>query len=211
MGYAVHITRKAISWANKEDAAGISLAEWQDYIATDPEMRSVNLVVALEDGPGAAGRPAAAGQCVWLPYSKTGRTGSYASFLHEGDRVTVQNPDEEILGKMQAIAHALHARVQGDDDEYFDEPAQTYGPPSPGSAAGAGAGADFRDFQTFASAGAAQPLLDALGQRGIVYHTTFDTGQVAFDPSFANNQLRGYPNRQLYQVIRAQAKWSMAR
>lgn len=187
MGYNVHITRKTISWADETDQAAITLTEWEAYIASDPEMRLDNEVELPGYSTNAPVRVARPGRSVWLPYSKSGRIANYAWFSHEGDRVTVQNPDEQILGKMQAIAHVLHARVQGDDDEYFDEPAQTYGPSSPNSAVGVGA--DFRDFQTFASAGAAQPLLDALGQRSIAYHTTLDNGRVAFDPSFANNQL----------------------
>lgn len=33
----------------------------------------------------------------------------------------VKNPDEEILGKMLAIAQECGARAQGDDGEYFDD------------------------------------------------------------------------------------------
>ena len=38
MGYDVHITRKAESWGHGQDSAAISLAEWQAYVATDPEL-----------------------------------------------------------------------------------------------------------------------------------------------------------------------------
>lgn len=127
------------------------------------------------------------GASVWVPYSKNGRQGRYARFAHHTDRVTVESPDEEMLGKMQAIAHTLGARVQGADGEYFDD----YGvaPTGPVRAGNTWASMEFRDFQTFVSAEAAQPLLAALERAGIATVTAFDNGQMAFDPSFANNQL----------------------
>lgn len=101
--------------------------------------------------------------------------------------MTVKSPDEEILGKMQSIAHALGARVQGNDSAYFGD----YGtaPAGPMQAANTWASMEYRQFQTYASAEAAQPLLAALEQQGIVPLTIFDNGQLAFDASFANSQL----------------------
>jgi hypothetical protein len=188
MGYDAHITRKQ-HWADEADNATISLAEWLAYVAADPEMQLDNHAEAPAGATGTTlGIDSSEGLSVWLPYSKNGRAGNYAWFAHEGDRVTVKNPDEEILGKMLAVAHALGARVQGDDGEYYDEVAPLFANPATNST-GTWADAGFRNFQTFASAGAAEPLLQALKAAGIPYHTTFDTGQVAFDPSFANNQL----------------------
>ncbi|GAA4507134.1 hypothetical protein GCM10023172_37230 [Hymenobacter ginsengisoli] len=187
MGYDVHITRKQ-HWADEEEAATISLAEWLAYVAADPEMRLDNHAEAPVGDTGTTPGVESQGLSVWLPYSKNGRAGNYAWFAHEGDRVTVKNPDEEILGKMLTIAHALGARVQGTDGEYYDEVAPLFANPA-SSSTGTWADAGLRNFQTFASAGAAEPLLQALAEAGIPYHTTFDTGQVAFDPSFANNQL----------------------
>ena len=187
MGYDVHITRKQ-HWADEEDNATISLAEWLAYVATDPEMRLDDHAEAPVGDTDTTFGVESEGLSVWLPYSKNGRAGNYAWFSHEDDRVTVKNPDEEILGKMLAVAHALGARVQGDDNEYYDEVEPLFANPGAGGTA-AWADAGFRNFQTFASAGAAQPLLQALTEAGIPHNTTFDTGQVAFDPSFANNQL----------------------
>lgn len=42
-----------------------------------------------------------------------------AWFTHSKDRITVKNPDEEILVKMHQIALALSAKVQGDDGEEY--------------------------------------------------------------------------------------------
>jgi hypothetical protein len=190
MGYDVHITRKAKSWADEEDAAAISLAEWKAYIADDPEMRLADQTEVSLHNPDVA-LPAlpttVANRCMWLGYSKNGRGGHYAWFAHEVDRVTVKNPDEEILGKMLAIAQALQGRVQGEDGAYFDE-APAYVPDIHADTIFE-ASTDFRDFQTFASAEAAQPLLAMLARQGFVVRTAADNGQVAFDPSFANNQL----------------------
>lgn len=47
----------------------------------------------------------------------------------------------------------------------------------------------FAPFQLFASADEAQPLLAALAERGIEATTSLDAGQLAFDPSCANQQL----------------------
>ncbi|MDJ0366628.1 hypothetical protein QMK33_15835 [Hymenobacter sp. H14-R3] len=187
MDYNVHITRKAESWAAGDEDAVISLPEWLAYVANDPEMQLDSQAGAPVPGL-EAGLPAeAAGLSVWLGYSRHGRGGKYAWFSHEEDRVVVQNPDEEILGKMLAVAQVFEARVQGDDGEYFDET------PTDMQAARAEtsyeARTDFRAFQTFASAEAAQPLLAMLAQQGIVARTDADNGQMAFDSSFANNRL----------------------
>lgn len=187
MNYHVHITRKATSWADAHDPAAITLAEWENYVIGDEEMRLDDQLA--EPDFGAATTPATHvdGLSVWLAYSKKKRVGNYAWFYHDQDRITVRNPNEEILGKMLAIARVLHARVQGDDNEYFDDASQPYLQPEEDGLAWAVS--DFRDFQTTASAEAAQPLLQALARHGLDYRTSQDNGQVAFDPSFANNQL----------------------
>jgi hypothetical protein len=186
MGYEVHITRKAASWNDANDEATISLAEWQEYVTNDPEMQA-------DDFLNPSNRTSVptdweiVGASIWVPYSRNGRDDYYARFIHQHDRITVSQPDEEILGKMLLVAYTLQARVQGDDGEYFDEyNAQPVGLAPAGNT---WAEREFRDFQTFASAEAAQPLLAALEQQGIVAHTAFDNGQMAFDPSFANNHL----------------------
>jgi hypothetical protein len=186
MGYDVHITRKVRSWDDRGDSATISLAEWQAYVASDPEMQ-VDELLNSTNRTDAPTDWELTGASIWTPYSRNGRAGYYARFGHHDDRITVSQPDEEILVKMLAIAHVLGARVQGDDGEYFDEAdAQPTGPAQAGAR---WTSPEFRTFQTYASAEAAQPLLAALEQQGIKAITSFDNGQVAFDPSFANNQL----------------------
>jgi hypothetical protein len=186
MGYNVHITRKAEEGTGTRADEAISLAEWQDYVANDPEMQPDGTSDA-PDRSDALTDWEVSGASIWAPYSKNGRAGRYARFTHQDDHITVENPDEEILAKMLAIAQALRARVQGEDGEYFDEHSAPVADLEDGMLPWASS--DFRDFQTFASAEAAQPLLAMLAQQGILARTAFDNGQLAFDPSFANNQL----------------------
>ena len=199
MGYAVYIVRKAEGEGGEQKrAAAITLAEWKAYVATDPELRLTDYAEASGYGAGPGSAAGAAGAdlgalpaeaevlSLWLAYSRM-RAGKYAWFSYARGRVTVRDPDEELLGKILAVAQALAARVQGDDGEYFDEaPASRL---STLVGAGFGGAPDFRDFQTFASAEAAQPVLEMLARQGIAARTTFNNGRLAFDPSFANNQL----------------------
>jgi len=192
MSYYLHITRKAKGWNDGEDAAAISRGEWLDYVASDPEMAlndySVDPEYGQTDAVGRAYDSQMEGLAAWLKHSDAGLKGEYVWFGHEQDRVTVENPDEETLGKMLAIAQVLGARVQGDDNEYFDQLDQPYVTGAEEDVL-AWASSDFREFQTYASAEAAQSLLAALMKQGIDYRTSVDNGQLAFDPSFANNRL----------------------
>jgi len=192
MSYHLHITRKAQGWNDANDPAAISRAEWLDYVAGDPDMAandySVDPQYGQPNAEGSAYDTYVEGLAAWLGHSGAGLKGEYVWFGHEQDRVTVENPDEETLGKLLAIAQALGARVQGDDGEYFDQPDQPYATGAEEDVL-AWASFDFRDFQTYASAEAAQPLLAALAQQGLDYRTSVDNGQLAFDPSFANNRL----------------------
>jgi|GEM_PF-479028 len=183
--YEVYLTRKARGWDDATDAAAISLAEWQAYVASDPEMHAADFLNPTYRTSEATDWELT-GASVWVTYSKNGRHGRYARFAHQGDNVLVADPDEEILGKMQTIAHALGARVQGADGYYFDDHGAP--PPGPLRAGNTWAGMEYRDFQTYTSGAAAQPLLAALRRQGIVPHTAFDNGQPIFDASFANNQ-----------------------
>mgnify|MGYP001544618463 CR=1 FL=1 len=117
MGYDVHITRKQ-HWAD-ETGPRIELDEWLRYVEGDAEMR---LDGAAEAGLADGGtlRVEGPGIAVWVAYSGHGRDGNMAWFDHFEDRVTVKNPDREILRKMFAIAQALDARVQGDEGEGYD-------------------------------------------------------------------------------------------
>ena len=108
MGYDVHITRKD-DWSDAEGPE-ISIAEWLAVVEADPEMR--------------LDRFAETRLSVWTAYSQHDESGNKAWFLHHDGRVTVKNPDDEILRKMWSIAQTLSAKVQGDDMEIYDSSAR---------------------------------------------------------------------------------------
>lgn len=137
MGYDVHITRKE-EWFSDEGEA-IPLEEWQAYVAADPEMR-LDGVAEATTPEGTVLRVENPGLAVWVAYSGHDDSGNMAWFSHHGDKVSVKNPDDEILRKMHAIASALGARVQGDEGELYDADGQPRAPETadrPPAAAGA--------------------------------------------------------------------------
>ncbi len=118
MGYDVHITR-ADNWFDSASQP-ITLSEWLDYVAGDPEMRLDNAAEA--QGPdGQTLRYENQGLAVWTAYSGHGVGGNMAWFDYRDGRVVVKNPDEEILRKMCRVAAQLGARVQGDEGAFYDE------------------------------------------------------------------------------------------
>jgi membrane protease YdiL (CAAX protease family) len=121
MGYDVHITRKA-NWFDEEADAAITLQEWKEYVAADPEMRLDDYAEAPLPTGGFIWT-VSEGLCVWTAYSGNGQNGNYAWFAWHEDRIVVKNPDSEILDKMKRIAEVLAARVQGDEGEYYDDEA----------------------------------------------------------------------------------------
>lgn len=122
MGYEVHITRKA-EWF-EEEGPEITIEEWKNYVVSDPEMRLDGFAEAtIYDGNTL--RVESPGLSVWAAYSKHEEAGNMAWFDHYKDRITVKNPDEEILIKMHTIASALEAKVQGDEGEIYDSNGQS--------------------------------------------------------------------------------------
>ena len=123
MSYKVHITRKSNWFA--DDGLCISCDKWLQYVLNDPEMRADGYAKVLLpdnstlriDHPGIA---------VWTTYSGHRDGGNMAWFTHFEDRVTVKNPEEEILAKMHQIASALSAKVQGDDGEEYGANGKPY-------------------------------------------------------------------------------------
>lgn len=103
MGYDLHITRSR-DWTESESNP-ISLDEWLGYIANDPEMRLDNYAEAKVGET--VLRVESIGLAVWLSYSGHGIGGGMAWFSFHKGRVTVKNPDNEIIGKMKLIAVCL--------------------------------------------------------------------------------------------------------
>ena len=116
MGYELHITRAA-HWTENETAP-ISLKEWGDYVAADPEMRMDNFAEATM-AQGDTIRIEEEGIAVWTAYSGHGIGGNMAWFRHWRGEITVKNPDREIIDKMKQIAEVLGARVMGDEGELY--------------------------------------------------------------------------------------------
>lgn len=117
MGYEVHITRKE-HWSDQV-GAGIALEEWLRYVSEDEGMIAEGFAEATT-ADGESVRVENAGTAVWTAYSGHGVGGNKAWFCHIEDRISVNNPDAEILKKMRRIATALGAQVQGDDGEHYD-------------------------------------------------------------------------------------------
>ncbi len=116
IGYEIHITRKS-EWSD-ESGPEISLDEWLEYVDGDEDMRADGFAEA-ETRDGSVLRVDDPGIAVWTAYSGHGVSGNMAWFSHFQDRISVKNPDEEILGKMHLIATTLNAKVQGDEGEEY--------------------------------------------------------------------------------------------
>jgi len=117
MGYEVHITRKD-QWFD-EAGPSISLDDWLDYVKNDPEMRLDGFAEAVTSD-GHVIRTENPDIAVWIAYSGHEEDGNMAWFSHFRNKVSVKNPDKEILQKMHRIATTLVAHVQGDEGEIYD-------------------------------------------------------------------------------------------
>ncbi len=115
MAYEVHITRRQ-NWFDKEGPA-ITLEDWRRYAASDAEMR-LDMVPENLTHQGTI-RMESPGSAFWSAYSRQGAGGEAAWFRHFRDRVTVKDPDAEILAKMHRVAVALGAKVQGANGELY--------------------------------------------------------------------------------------------
>ena len=113
MGYDVHITRKK-DWSDK-DGPEINLEEWVATVRSDPEMRLDGAAEAVTPS-GDRLRYENEGLAVW-----TGHARHEGWFDYRRGRIVVENPDQEVLGKMYAIAQRLSARVVGDEGEVYDD------------------------------------------------------------------------------------------
>ncbi|MBZ5685415.1 MAG: hypothetical protein LAP86_10290 [Acidobacteriia bacterium] len=118
MGYDVHITRKI---ANGPE---ISLAEWTEYVKSDPEMRLDGFAQAANLKTDETIRYENAGVALWTAYSQKPNT---PWFDYRRGKIVVKNLDPEILAKMWQIAQALSANVQGDEGEIYDQAGNVVG------------------------------------------------------------------------------------
>jgi len=110
MGYDLHITRKEC-WAEEEDERFITLLEWTAYVASDPE------VISDPENPHEDNYLYVRAAGDW-PLWFNSRLGN----------IYTKNPEQDVIEKMVNIAQTLNARVQGDDQEFYDFTGQAYRP-----------------------------------------------------------------------------------
>lgn len=115
MGYEVHITRAA-DWTDSRSEP-ITLFEWFACIDGDPQMRRIEAAEATRTE--GVQRYEAEGLAVWTGWSQHGVDGRQAFFDYAEGRISVHEPDAEIVCKMHALARDLGARVLGDDGEAY--------------------------------------------------------------------------------------------
>lgn len=124
MSYDVYVTRAEEGWSNIETFSPITLSEWLAYVAQDPEMRLDEFaeitIKDLESNQIITLRHEKEGIAVWLAYSKHGLNQNMAWFQwEEHGYISVKNPDNEILSKMQKIASVLGANVLDDAGSFI--------------------------------------------------------------------------------------------
>ncbi|GGY75069.1 hypothetical protein GCM10011613_20700 [Cellvibrio zantedeschiae] len=102
MGYDLHITRKEC-WADEEDEGLISRAEWKAYVEADPD------VTPDPDNPHED----------YYVYVRDAESWPLWFNPRLGNIYT-KNPPDDVIEKVVKIAAILKARVQGDDQEFYD-------------------------------------------------------------------------------------------
>lgn len=191
MAYSVYLTRKATSWADPHDPATITLAEWNAYVLSDPELAYAEFTRSNRESQ--PDDPELAATCVWARPAWQARQAEATIFRFEQGRISVVDPDALALEKLVLMAQVLRARVQGDDGTYYDEgdPLEEalYG--SQGLGAPAWDAPRFHEFQIYPSLEAAQPLLLALARAQIPYQLEQHAGEqtlTSLDASFGTYQ-----------------------
>jgi hypothetical protein len=115
MAYEVYITRKQ-NWFD-QDGPAITLEEWRRYAASDPEMKLD--IVPEPATPQGTVRMESPGAALWAAWSKASPR-NQQWFRHFRDRITVKDPDAEVIAKMYRVAAALGGKVQGNDGEIYN-------------------------------------------------------------------------------------------
>jgi len=114
MGYDLHITRADDASENAD--ATITLDEWRDFVSSDSEFRMTGVAEATNPVTKETIRFQRAGITEWHGHS----AGGIIWFSWFQGNITVTNPDEEVIRKMQQVAARLQARVQGDEGEWYN-------------------------------------------------------------------------------------------
>jgi len=106
MGYDLHITRRA-EWHDHDSGPEITQAEWLAYIKSSP-----NFKLAGQNGP-----------CL-ADWTKSGLPEGHGPWIDWSDgELYSKNPPPELILEMIRIAAHFNAKVQGDDGEDYNGPA----------------------------------------------------------------------------------------
>jgi hypothetical protein len=110
MGYDLHIRRPR--------GRGISLEEWEAYVERSDDLHLKAAIERKNPVTGEVMTMEAPGMAGWTGHPD----GLPVIFDHRSGEIAKQQPDEPTLARMQEIATALDARIQGDDGEFYDPP-----------------------------------------------------------------------------------------
>jgi len=117
MGYELHIVRQR-DYDDEEEESNITMEEWINYVASDKEL----ILTGGYELPGPEGKTTwqkSPGFCEWVGHIR--EDGSLAWFDYSHGCISSKFPDDDMIKKMLDIAISLHARVRGDEFEYYDE------------------------------------------------------------------------------------------
>ncbi|GAB2665112.1 hypothetical protein GCM10027036_18330 [Flavihumibacter cheonanensis] len=117
MGYNLHIVRRN-DWDDFEEESNISLEEWLTYVRSDDELDLTNGYEVKIPGTENSFQNVP-GFCNWTGHT-TKATDNIPWFDYGNGMISTKYPDDETIKKMIAIAEKLNAKVQGDDDEFYD-------------------------------------------------------------------------------------------
>jgi hypothetical protein len=115
MGYDLHIRR-----TRGRDS---SLEEWEAYIERSDDLIPQPVIERSNPVSGEVMSMAAPGMAGWTTHPE----GLSVIFDHRGSEIALKQPDEPTLTRMQEIAAAFGARIQGDDGEFYDPPKRKRG------------------------------------------------------------------------------------
>lgn len=114
MGYAIHIIRRE-NWFEKNSQNDIFLEDWKAYIESDDELSLENSAEGLT-GDEQTIKVRGDGMSLWHGHSDSGKV---VWFAWLSGKISVNNPDDEIIYKMIKISKNLDAKVQGDEGEIY--------------------------------------------------------------------------------------------
>jgi hypothetical protein len=114
MSYDVHISRRQ-EWSDVGN--DITLEEWKKYCESDSDMELLGEASVMTSN-GVNVSYVNDGLAIWKAYPNGNNLKVW--FDYRNGKISVKNPDSEIINKMILIAHKLNGKVQGDEGEYYE-------------------------------------------------------------------------------------------